>query len=439
MSRADHENSSDQRAAEADVVLATRLWEEWNEGRGTSKSQIEIREWDDPTSHGRRFDRFIRRTLGESTSRPSKQTDRIERLEQQIRRLGGSPVGAHIEPWEPAAQHARSACLAALRIWNDPTPTFRTAGFSLHFVTAWNSLMIALLEKRGADWRLLDEHGDIVTKEGAEQARTTMDMVDEVFPGQEHYGLRANIRDWVDLRNTVAHRHLPNLDIALIPLAQAGLLNFENALAEAFGPEWGLAEQLSVPLQLAGFRDPGVVKSLRRLQATLPLDVQAILTRAEQATPELLADPTYQLRVTFVPTVPTSGRNPDVVAHFLRPGEVPAELAETIQRYQILPKTIKAPRPNIGAKDVAAAVQREIPWKFNFTHVAPATRALKIRPRADAPDQSATDPNYCEWVPAVKLHLYNDACIERLTTELSDPRRYQELLGKSPTPKVPPA
>ena len=116
-------------------------------------------------------------------------------------------------------------------------------------------------------------------------------MVTDAFPGTERRGLRENVRDWAGLRNTVAHRHLPTLDTAVIPWAQAGLLNFENAVTGEFGEVWALSDQLSVPLQLAGFRNPDIVASLRQLQATLPLDVQAILTRAAEATPELLSIP----------------------------------------------------------------------------------------------------------------------------------------------------
>ncbi|MHB8294339.1 MAG: DUF3644 domain-containing protein [Acidimicrobiales bacterium] len=420
---------------EDDVALAERLWVEWDRGKGTSKSQIEIREWGDATSHGRRFDRFIRRTLGEETNRPSKQTDRIAELEQQVRCLGADPVGAVRWVWEPALQHARSACLAGLRIWNDPTCNFRTAGFSLHFVTAWNSLAIALLQKSDGEWRRLDDEGNPEMKSGVEQSRDTTDMVDEVFAGANHRGLRQNISDWTDLRNSVAHRHLPALDVAVIPLAQAGLLNFENTLTGEFGEEWGLVSQLSVPLQLSGFRDPGVVKSLRQLQASLPVDVQAILTRAGDASPELLADPTYQLRVALVPTVPASGRSPDAVAYFVRPGEVPPELAESLERFVVLPKAIRAPRPNLSGKQVVAAVAERIPWRFRLHQLAPVARALRVRPASDVVDQAETDPLYCEWVPAAKLYLYNQAWVDRLVEELADPKRHQELVGKAPVPK----
>lgn len=432
--------ADDEGVTAADVELARQLLAEWDQGKGTSKSQIEIRVWDDATSHGRRFDRFIRRTLGEATSRPSRQTDRIAELEAQVRTLGRNPVGANLDAWEPALQHARSACLAGLRIWNDPTGTFRTGGFALHFVAAWNSLAIAVLERDSREWRQLDAEGQPeLTPDGSEKARQTLDLIGDAFPGGDQRGLRENVRDWVGLRNSAAHRHLPALDMAVIPWAQAGLLNFEGAIEKEFGTNWALSDQLSVPLQLAGFRNPDVVASLRQLQASLPLDVQAVLTRAAEADPELLADPTYQLRVAFVPAVPTSGRNPDAVAYFVRPGEVPDELVETLERFVVLPKVVRPPRPSLSATQVAEAVKARIPYKFHKYQVVTAARALKVRPQADAADPSATDASYCEWVSAAKLYLYNQAWIDRLVSELSDPDRYQELLGcpavpRSPTP-----
>ena len=55
------------------------------------------------------------------------------------------------------------------------------------------------------------------------------------------------------------------------------MLNIEGVLVDDFGSEYALAESLNVPLQLSGFRDPGVLSSRRKLQAALPPDVQAVL------------------------------------------------------------------------------------------------------------------------------------------------------------------
>lgn len=218
-----------------EIELAERLLAEWSEGRGTFKSQLELREWGDSTSHGRRFDRFIRRTLGVATTRPSKQTDRISELESQLRRRGVVPPGTKTAEWENQLQHARNAALAALKAWNDPTAAFRTGTFALLFVTAWNSLAIAILQLRNGEWRALDEEGNPTLFGGVERSRETLELIKDTFPIDNHRGLQENVYDWVQLRNCVAHRHLPALDAAVIPQAQAGLLNFETAVSDNLG------------------------------------------------------------------------------------------------------------------------------------------------------------------------------------------------------------
>lgn len=166
------------------VGLAERLYAEWDEGRGTPKSQIEIREWGDGTAHGRRFDRFIRRTLGVSTNRPSRQTDRIGELEQQLRRAGLPPLGATTEPWEEPLQHARQAAIGALRVWNDPLASFRTGTFSLLFVAAWNSLAIAALQSRNEPWFEVDESGGACEVDGFVRALETRELIAAAFPAK---------------------------------------------------------------------------------------------------------------------------------------------------------------------------------------------------------------------------------------------------------------
>jgi hypothetical protein len=340
-----------------DIALAEGVLAEWAQGRGTSKSEIERRVWGDGGAHGRRFDRFIRQTLGISTNRPSKQTDRIALLEGQLHRLGVTPRGGKLEEWETQLHHGRHAALAALRTWNDPTASFRTETFALLLVAAWNSVAIALLQRTNREWRDLDEAGQPKLTDGRERARETGELVVSALPGDRYLGLCRNVEFWIGLRNQVAHRHLPALDAAVIPHAQAALLNLEEVLGEHFGEDYLLAESLSVPLQLSGFRDPGVLSSLKRLQASLPLDVQSYLAQEAKRNQDLLDDSSYILRVTFLPTVPSSGRNPDAIAYFVRPGEIPEELGEALDEYVVLPKVIRLPRPNLIASQVITAVR----------------------------------------------------------------------------------
>ena len=413
---------------EDDVDLATRLLAEWDEGRGTSKSEMERREWDDGGAHGRRFDRFIRQTLGVATTKRSRETDRIVDLEGQLRRLGATPDGQQLEEWEEQLDHARQAALGAVRVWNDPTATFRTETFALLLVTAWNSLALAVLQQAGDEWRDLDENGSPRTVNGRERALETSELVDAAFSGDRFRGLRRNVEFWLGLRNQVAHRHLPALDVAIVPQAQAGLLNLEGALEERFGSDFTLGSALSVPLQLTGFRDPGVLSSVKRLQASLPLDVQTYLEDQASRNAALVDDPAYMLRVTFVPTVPASGRSPDAVAHFVKPGEVSEDLAQALKEYTVVTKVVKAERPNLIATQVVEAVSDRVPYRFTMRMHTVAARKLKARPPADE-DQTATDPRYCEYVTSVKRHLYSQAWVDRLVDELSDPAIYEAIVG----------
>ena len=371
--------------------------------------------------------------MGVSTSKPSKQTDRISELELQVRSLGSHPVGTHPTDIEVQLQHSRAACLAALRIWNDPQASFRTGSFSLLFVAAWNSLALALLQTAGIEWRRLDA-GKPVLREGLEVSLDTMDLVSRAFEGDDHRGLRENVRFWLDLRNCAAHRYLPVLDISVIPYAQAGLLNYERVLSDEFGDVYQLAEHLSVPLQLSGFRDPDVLTSRRRAQAALPLDVQALLSRAEAASPELLTDETFMMRVAFIPAVPASGRNPDAVAYFVRPGEVPTELSDMLSRYVVMPKTSRGPRPNIGAKRVTEEVQRRIPFKFNTGNHAAVARFFSVRPPKGEPDRTI-DERFCEYVPAAKIYVYNQKWIDHVVELVSSADGFLEGTGRDPTVK----
>lgn len=414
---------------ENDDALAHRLVDAWDEGRGTSKSQLEIQTWNDATSHGRHFDRFVRGALGVNTNRPSRQTDRIAELEHQVRRLGGLPAGTTPSAWEVQLQHARESCLTALRIWNDPVASFRTGAFALLFVTAWNSLAIAVLQQNGREWRKVDSSGVVrVSSSGAEQSRETTDLVDEAFGEAERRGLRENIKFWVDLRNSVAHRHLPVLDVSVIPFAQAGLLNLEDVLVTKFGPEYALAEHLNVPLQLGGFRDPQVLATRKRMQSSLPLDVQAVLSRAESAPPELLSDESFVLRVAFVPVVPASGRNPDAVSYFVRPGEVPTELTDALQQYLVLPK-VAGLRPNLAATHVMAEVQRRTGFRFHSQHHVAAARALGARPPANEGDRTV-DVRLAEYITSFKRYLYSQAWIDLLADRLSGAEGFEEVTGR---------
>ena len=183
-----------------------------------------------------------------------------------------------------------------------------------------------------------------------------------------------------------------------------------------------------MPLQLSGFRDPGVLASRKRLQASLPLDVQALLAEPETANPALLGDETYTMRVAFIPIVPTSGRNPDVIAYFARPGEVPDAISEYIEHFLVLPKGIGT-RPNLRPTDVVIEVQRRTSFRFDTNLHAEAARRLGARPKRGQPDDTV-DIRLAEYISALKAYLYTQAWIDLLCEKCVTPEGFFEATGK---------
>jgi hypothetical protein len=92
--------------------------------------------------------------------------------------------------------------------------------------------------------------------------------------------------------------------------------------------------------------------AVKKLQASLPVDVQTYLSEQANRNEDLVDDRTHMLRVTFVPAVPTSGCNPGVTAHFIPPGEMTDDLGTAIKEYAVVPKYVRAPRPNLIATHV---------------------------------------------------------------------------------------
>lgn len=390
---------------EQDVVSARRLYAEWDEGRGTSKSEIERREWDDSGANGRRFDRFVFQHLGVKASRRTKQSDRFAEFASEFSvsedddSEQARPVAVPTTP-EEHMERARTVCLSALAAWNDTSRPFRTGAFATPFLTAWNSLAIAVLHRAGTEWRILKEGKPSKRRNGAERSLDLVTLIDLAFTGEEHAGLRQNLRFWVDIRGAIADRSLPALDYPVTPYLQAGVVNFERMLIAEFGEEPRLGQQLSVPLQLSGFHDPEVLNSRARAALTLPLEVQTVLNRGEKTTPELIADKTFLLPVGFVA----------------------AELSEAI----------RDERPSLGTKQVVEAVRDRIPFRFSINDHGAVARYLKVRPDRGQPDRSL-DERYCEYVTSYKVYLFNQLWIDRVVDQVSTEAGYLEAVGREPT------
>lgn len=310
---------------------------------GESKSALEIEYWDDGTSHGKRFTSFVRKHLGVETESRSRQTVELERLGKLLRRHGISPsLAGDLSVEDRLIAKAREAALAAIRLYNDPTAGFRTDGFIVWMIIAWNCLLQAILERDNVDYLERDDQGNPIEIDGRAKVKGSWELVTLALDSPEHRALRCNIDFFLKLRHLIEHRYIPALDAIVVSEAQAMLLNFETTIVREFGEDACLGAQLVVPLQLSALRTDAQIRSLKELMSLVPVDVMDFLARHRDEVPAaVLRSHQYALPLFFVPVTANRERSAEAVVTFLRPGEVPRKVEEALQKITIVSK----PRP----------------------------------------------------------------------------------------------
>ncbi len=164
----------------------------------------------------------------------------------------------------------------------------------------------------------------------------------------------------------------------------------------------------------------------------MPLDVQSVLNRGDDLRPEIALDPAFQLRVAFIPVVPSSGRNPDAVAYFVKPNEVPAELNGTFNEYVVLNRLISGVH-RFRPTHVVAEVARRTGYKFNTCLHAESARRLGAKPGLGQTDRT-TNAEFAEYVSSFKQYQYTQKWIDHLVQSCSSKEGFLATTGKNAGP-----
>ena len=425
-------------AAVDDAALAQEMHDRWQAGE--KKSALEREYWDKGNSHGQAFSAFVREHLGLETVRQSPMATRLELAETLLRVHGVSFPGEDLDEQFRLAARSREAALTALRVYNDPSAGFRTETFAILMIVAWNTLLQAICERDDLDYVERDDDGAVCQVNGRPKTIGTWALAELVLGGAEFAALRANLDYWLGLRNLVAHRYLPELDVLVVPEAQALLLNYESVLSVEFGDEASLGDRLAVPLHLSGFRSDAHRSSLADLQAKLPVDVNDYLSRHRQEQPEeIRRDAAHSLRVFLVAVAANREASADMTASFVKPDEVTDDLLASLTDAALITKDRQvevASKGLLRPKAVWEEVEARSGLVFTLNRHARACRHFAVRPfdeeQAAHPDR--TDSRYCVFDELSDTYGYKQAWLEKLVREFAVEGRYREVTGMDPEP-----
>lgn len=250
--------------------------------------------------------------------------------------------------------------------------------------------------------------------------------------------VRRNLELTVSLRNKIEHRYIEGIDIASAGYAQASLLNYEHELTSTFGDAHSLADSLRVPLFIGTFTTRGAER-LRKAKRSLPMDVRHLISAAEEGVDAgVLEDLRYEFRVHLVPKVGPK-TEADLSLSFVREEDLTEEdrtvLASLGRTGTVIVRERQRGVANHGLmrpKAAAAAIQKQIPYRFTMGTFVRAWKTLEVRPATGSGHPERTDERYCVYDPAHEDYVYTETFVRKVARDLATPEGFRALLGREP-------
>lgn len=293
---------------------------------------------------------------------------------------------------------AREAMILAVTIFNSSTYKFKTGMFAILANIAWTYLLHEHHQRKD---------GSILNTDGTTFALSHMlSKID--CPLSK--GIKNNLATIKAIRDEVEHKLLGRSDPRWLSVFQACCLNFDKTIVEWHGPRLSLQNEISVALQFGKLQ---IDQAAQLHQYDVPQHIAALdALLTANLTEEELADLEYQFRVVYTFDSASKGS-----AHiqFLTPeSEEGKSVHNVLQKYKISDE-LYPHRPG----EVAALVSKKTSKRFTLSDHTDAWRRHKVRPaRGDK-----TNRTYCIFHKAYDSYTYNDAWVDLLVSELTEPTK----------------
>lgn len=169
---------------------------------------------------------------------------------------------------------AREAMIAAVHTFNSAGLTFRAELFVVTAIIAWTYLLHAYFKREGVSY----VYKGSKTPNGQDRFWDIAQCLDTgrcpLAPG-----VKTNLRFLIGLRNEIEHQSTSRIDDAVGAELQSCCLNFNEALRNLFGHQFGLEKRLPIALQFVSF-GMGQRTALKKA-SSLPVHVSSFISAFE--------------------------------------------------------------------------------------------------------------------------------------------------------------
>ena len=336
--------------------------------------------------------------------------------------------------WWHKLHGSKQEALLAVDLYNRSGEQRRLEAFVVHMQIAWLYLLQARFERDGIDFHFRDARGRREKVDGDFKTWDLARCIKEVFPNQNH-PVRRNVEFFIGFRNKIEHRYEQLLESIVAGKAQSLIMNYEQMLVETFGERESLADRLRFPVFLTSLTD-GAVSALKEVHKRLPKRLTKFVSDFDASlTDDVRDDHRYEFRVYLVQqTGPKT--EADASMRFVRYDDLSAEERAKLDQVLTIVREKQVPVSNAGnhkPSDVCRRVSEVLGVKFSpYSDHVRAWRHHKIRPETGEAHPERTDGRYCFWDEPHHDYVYTDAWITKLTTDLIDPAKFEEVIGHAP-------
>ncbi|WOI52591.1 DUF3644 domain-containing protein [Parvularcula sp. LCG005] len=301
---------------------------------------------------------------------------------------------------------AREAMILAVQSFNSPTLRFKAEQFAVQSNIAWTYLLHEYYNREGVK---------IVGKDGRSLLLSQM-IKRHDFPLSA--GVANNIRDMIDIRDTVEHNLLRRSDVKFFGLFQASCLNFDKAICQLFGDRVSLRSDLSIALQ---FTKVNFSQLIELQKFDIPEHIEALDARIDQRlSKEEKADLDYRFRVVYMLEASSKSKSH---FQFIQPGSDEGKEIHNILEKRVIADDDYPYKPSQAAK----LIRERSGKKFSSHNHTQAWKRYRVRPASNAKSRDQTDKEFCIFHKTHGDYTYNDAWVDFIAEKISDEAEFDRL------------
>ena len=335
-------------------------------------------------------------------------------------------------------EKAKDSALLAVEIYNKPRTSFRSGGFIVFMSIAWLALFHAIFERKGVKY-FYKKNGRFVIIDEEKKAWELGKCVREYYK-EENNPIRKNLDFFIELRNKIEHRFLPQLDIDIFGECQAMLINFENLLTSEFGNEHAIKENLVFALQFSSILQEKQQEALKIKESKGYKNVKQFIENYKGHLSDNIRNSlNYSFKVFLIPKVGEHEGSSDMAIEFVKYDPTKPEEMKKYQKFLIGIKEKQIPihhpiqglRASKVCENVSNVLKNKMPqnWQFNpsYQH-AKCWKYYKVRPSKGSSSPEKTNQQYCFYNSNYNSYEYTEEWVKLLINELPKEEIYKKIM-----------